>query len=186
MRYLLTGDTPPFTRVLLIESGSRELMEGFLPPFLKRFGPEIAVDLVTCYAGAPRGFCEEQGRIYRVTDYAGGAARQRLYEELGANGYTILGMLCSAEPIMTKWKWAIALHLPVKVLVINENLDYFFVDHTNRGIILHFLLFRAGLTGAGAVTTLARLAAFPFNVLYLLLFAAAVHLRRALVRAGNH
>ena len=37
-----------------------------------------------------------------------------------------------------------------------------------------------GADGAGAVRTLVRFLMFPFTVLYLLLFAAAVHLRRKL------
>ncbi|HLJ18452.1 MAG TPA: hypothetical protein VKV15_28435 [Bryobacteraceae bacterium] len=179
MRNFFTSKTPPFTRVVLIESGSRELIEGFLPGFYERFGEQLRVDLVTCYGGVPRGFREDRGQVYRVSDYQGSAARQNLYKELAANGYKIGGILCSAEPIMTKWKWALALKLPVKILVINENLDYFWLDWAHRKIILHFILFRAGMTGAGAVSTLARLAAFPFTLLYLLLYAAAQHLKRA-------
>lgn len=79
---------------------------------------------------------------------------------------------------MTKWKWVIAARLPAKVFVLNENGDYFWLDYSQWRVIRHFVLFRAGLSGAGAVRTLARLALFPFTILYLLLYAAAVHLRR--------
>jgi hypothetical protein len=44
--------------------------------------------------------------------------------------------------------------------------------------MLHFALFRAGLTGGDAVTTITRLVMFPFTVLFLLLYAGLVHLRR--------
>ncbi|MEO7145528.1 MAG: hypothetical protein ABI165_18680 [Bryobacteraceae bacterium] len=180
MRGLFTRKTPPFTRILLIESGSRERFEDLLPGLYQLYGEDLSIDLVTCYAGVPAGYLEDRGRVYRVTDYAGRPARKRLFAELAANGYTVAGLLCSAEPIMTKWKWAIALRLPAKALVINENLDYFWLDWTHRKTIRHFVLYRAGLTGASAVSTLARLAAFPFTVLYLILYASAVHLRRAL------
>lgn len=179
MRHFLTSKTPPLTRILLVESGSREIFEGFLPAFYERFGEQLRVDVITCYAGVPRNFLENRGRVYRTTDYPGRAGRRRLYKELEANRYTLSGILCSAEPIMTKWKWALVLRLPVKVLIINENGDYFWLEWPNRKIVLHFILIRADMTGAGAVSTLARMAVFPFTVVYLLLYAAAQHLKRA-------
>jgi hypothetical protein len=89
-------------------------------------------------------------------------------------------MICSAEPIMTKWKWVLAARLPGKVFVVNENGDYFWLDRGHLANIRYFILYRAGLTGSGAVRTLARVVLFPFSLLYLILYAAAVHLRRSL------
>lgn len=147
-------------------------------PGLYRAYPSVVLDLVTCYAGAPAGFNTDTGRIYRVSDYPGTAGRRKLFAELLANRYPIAGMICSAEPIMTKWKWAIALRLPAKVFVLNENGDYFWLDRTHLRTMVHFVLFRAGLTGPDAVPTLGRLFLFSFMLVYLLLYAAAVHLRR--------
>ena len=79
---------------------------------------------------------------------------------------------------MTKWKWALAAQIPAKLFVVNENGDFFWVDYTNWRIIVHFFLFRAGLTGAEAVPTLTRLALFPFTLLFLLAYASWVQLRR--------
>lgn len=179
MRYFFTRSVPAFSRVLLIESGSRELFEKLLPVFYQNY-PEMTCDLVTCYAGVPKTYRENQGAVYRVTDYPAGPPRQHLYKELAANGYTVIGMICSAEPIMTKWKWMLAARLPGKVLVINENADYFWLDHGNLATIRYFVLFRAGLTGSGAVRTLARVVLFPFSLLYLILYAMTVHFRRTL------
>ena len=89
-------------------------------------------------------------------------------------------MICAAEPIMNKWKWWLALRVPAKFFVINENGDYFWLNRKNRKAMRHFVLVRLGLSGAGALHTLGRLLIFPFGVLYLLLYAAAVHLRRAI------
>ncbi len=169
---------PPFTRLLLVESGSRYLFENLLPGLFKVHGSAIRVDLVTCYAGLPKGFPSDSGKVYRVADYSGPENRRRLYRELHANGYTAMGIICSGEPIMTKWKWALAFELPLKVFVLNENGDYFWIDRGHLPAIRHFILFRAGLAGAGAVSTLGRVIVFPFSLLYLLLYAAAVHLRR--------
>jgi hypothetical protein len=179
MRHFFTRSIPPFSRVLLVESGSRELFEKLLP-VLYQTHAEMICDLVTCYAGAPKTFRENQGAVYRVTDYPAGDARQRFYKELGANGYGIVGIICSAEPIMTKWKWMLAARLPGKVFVLNENGDYFWMDHGHLATIRYFILFRAGLTGSGAVRTLARVVLFPFSLLYLILYALTVHSRRIL------
>jgi hypothetical protein len=169
---------PAVTRVLLVESGSRQLVEGLLPALRRSYG-EISIDLVTCYAGAPEGVAQ----VYRVSDYRGRSARARLYRELQQNRYSIAGMVCSAEPIMTKWKWVLAARLPVKVFVINENGDYFWLDRGHWRFIRHFVLYRAGLSGGGAVRTMGRLVLFPFTLAYLLLYASVVHLRR-LARGG--
>ncbi len=180
MRYFFTRRQPQVSRILLVESGSRYLLEGLISGIRRTYGDDIFVDLITCYAGLPAGFAPEHTMVYQVSEYRGRSGRARLYGELAANRYSILGIICSAEPIMTKWKWSLALRLPAKVFVLNENGDYFWFDHGHWGVIRHFVLYRAGLAGAGAVRTLARLFLFPFTLSYLLLFAAAVHSRRAL------
>jgi len=140
----------------------------------------MQADLVTCFSGEPVNFRSDRGIAYHVTDYPNRAARKQLYRNLAANHYTILGMIGSAEPIMTKWKWALAARLPVKVFIVNENSDYFWLDRGHWSNLREFVLVRAGLTDAGAVRTLARLALFPFTLLYLLLYAGTIHLRRKL------
>ena len=109
-------------------------------------------------------------------------AAAKLYRELVANGYPVVGIVCSGEPLMTKWKLALAWQIPAKVFIINENADYFWLDLAHSRQIRRFVLFRAGLAGAGAVRTLARAISFPFTLLYLLLYASVVHARRALRR----
>ncbi len=177
MRYFLTRSVPPFSRVLLIESGSRDLFEELLGG-LYDIHPQMKADLVTCYAGTPKTFRTDLGAVYRVNEYPDGRSRKRLYKQLAANRYVIVGMICSAEPIMTKWKWMLAMLLSGKVFILNENGDYFWLDFGHLGAIRHFVLFRAGLTGTGAVRAIARLVLFPFTLLYLILYAATVHLRR--------
>ena len=70
--------------------------------------------------------------------------------------------------------------VPGKIFILNENGDYFYFDRAHLNNIRHFVVFRAGLSGAGAVRTLTRMLLFPFTLLYLLLFAATYHLRRKL------
>ena len=82
VRYFLTGRLPKVTAILLIESGSRGLVEGVIPGLRENFGPDIHIDLVTCYASLPQGFNPERTRVFRVSDYRGREARRRL-----AHGY---------------------------------------------------------------------------------------------------
>ena len=178
MKYFFTRRQPEARRILLVESGSRYLLEGLISGIRATYGNDIFVDLVTCYPGLPDGFQAANTCVYRVTDYRGRAGRAGLYGELARNRYSILGVICSAEPIMTKWKWSLAARLPAKVFILNENGDYFWVDFGHWAVIRHFVLYRAGLAGAGAVRTLARLALFPFTLIYLLCYAGVAHLSR--------
>jgi hypothetical protein len=178
LRDFFTRRVPPFTRVVLIESGSRRLYDMLIPGLYDLYGDQLVVDLVTCFAGVPAGF--RDGVVFNVNDYRGAAARKRLYAELAARQYTIAGIICSGEPIMTKWKWVLVARLNAKVFVLNENCDYFWMHYERWRMMLHFMLFRMGLTGAAAIPTIARLLFFPVMLLYLILYAGFVHLRRKL------
>lgn len=178
MRYLFSPFIPPFRRVLLVESGSRYLLDELIPGIFNNHPECEAVDLVTCFPGLPRTFDEARGRVFRVWEYAGRARRKQLYGILRAGRYDVCGIICSGEPVMTKWKWALAAQLPAKVFVLNENGDYFWLDRSNWRTIRHFVLFRLGLSGMAGVRTLAGIALLPFTLSYLLMYAAWVHLRR--------
>jgi len=178
MRFFFSKQVPPFDRVAIIESGSRQLLEDLLPGLYEIYGEGMQLDLITCYAGTPNAFRPEQGKVFRITNYNGHAGREQLMGELRARHYRITGMICAAEPIMTKWKWMLAFRLPGKVFLLNENGDYFWMDRGHLSVLTHFVLFRLGLAGAGAVMTIGRIVLFPFSLLYLLAFAGMVHLRR--------
>jgi len=174
VRYFLTRREPPPTRALLIESGSRSLIEGILPHLRTIWGEQIPIDIVTCYAGLPAGFGPET-TVYRVTDFNSAEGRRRLARLLRESHYSLAGMICSGEPIMTKWKWLIALRVPAKIFILNENGDYFWLNREHMSSIRQFCLARTGLSGAGAVRTAGRLMLFPFSVLFLILYACAAH-----------
>ncbi len=181
MRYFFRRAVPANPRVLLVESGSRSNLERTIPLFREIYGDIAKIDVITCFAGAPQG---ADGRIYRVADYPTTQARKGLYAELDANRYGVIGVLCTAEPIMTKWKFALAARVPAKILIINENADFFWCDIGNWAMMLRFSLFRAGITGASAIPALARLLFFPLTAAYLLIYAVAVHLRRRMRMIG--
>ena len=179
MKYVLSLAEPKGIRILLIESGSRAILEGIIAHLNAGWGENMGIDLVTCYAGVPAGLKEGSG-VFHVADYGTPERRRELLRELCSRDYAYAGMICAAEPIMNKWKWWLAARVPAKFFVINENGDYFWLNRRITKAIKGFVLVRLGLSGAGALHTLGRLAAFPFGVLYLLLYAGAVHLRRNL------
>ncbi len=171
--------------ILLVESGSRHLLERVVPVLRENWNSDIFIDVVSCYRALPAGFNPETTRLYCVTDYRGRELRRQLYRQLAENNYTLCGIICSAEPLMTKWKWVLACRVPAKLFIINENGDFFWFDRHHWTQVWRFVLYRSGLAGAGAVRTLARLVSFPFTLAYLLLYATTVHARRALRRTGS-
>jgi hypothetical protein len=175
LRYVFSRTIPPFTRVLLVESGSRAVFDRLIPQFNDIYGDAMELDLLTCHENTPLGF---RGRVYRVQDHIGPAARGRLYKELTARDYTVVGILCSNEAIMTKWKWMLAARLPAKIFVINEFAGFLFVVYGHWPNILEFLRVRLGLSGSAIAPAVGRLLLFPFSLAFLLLFAAVVHTRR--------
>jgi hypothetical protein len=176
LRRFLSRAQPSFGRVLLVESGSRHIAERAIQMISTRAAGAV-IDVVTCYPGSPAALCEG-GSVFRVSDFQGRPGRSRLLGQLQSRGYTVIAIVCSAEPIMTKWKWWIAANLSVKIVVINENGDWFPIDCPHWRTLLRFVLFRAGLSGGDTVGSFGRFIAFPFMLLYLLVFAAWVHARR--------
>ena len=177
MRYVFSRANPGFTRVLLVESGSRSVLDRLVPALYEKIGDQMEMDLVTCHAGEPTGF---RGRVWRVADYPTTTARKQLADELRAREYTLTGILCTGEPIMTKWKWALAARVPAKLFLINENADLMFFDWANRAQVRRLALMRSGMTGGLALGTAAGVLSLPFSLFYLLAFAARAHLRRGL------
>lgn len=179
MKYILSRRTPEGSRILLIESGSRHLIERIAPHIRETWGATMPIDLVTCYAGTPAGL-PDSAEVFRVADYNTPEARRQFIDNLRAREYAYAGIICSAEPVMTKWKWLIAARVPAKFFVVNENGDYFWLDRENAKVARHFFLVRAGLSGAGSLRTLARLLIFPFTLLFLITYAFIAHARRRL------
>ena len=179
MKYFFSRHIPQPHRILLVESGSRSLIEKVRPVLQETWGDYVEIDLLTCYAKLPEGFPPET-RVYRTTDYRTAETRKALFADLRENGYALAGIVCSGEPIMLKWKWVVALKLRAKVFIVNESADFYWFDRGHLDLIRQTVLLRSGLAGAGAVRTLARVVFFPFTLAYLLLYASAMHARRAL------
>lgn len=165
--------------MLLIESGSRPIAEKILPHLYGRHGAET-VDLFTCFEDAPYTFHETRGTVRRSVHFPDRSARRRLVRELRARQYNVIAIVCSGEPYLAGYKFALAALLPAKILIVNENADYFWFDRGSFRLIGKLLAARAGLAGESSARTLARILSFPFTLLALLAFAARVHLMRGL------
>ena len=177
MRYL-TSRCPAVSRILLVESGSRTITQRVLPKLNLSFTDLTAVDLITCYGGVPEGL-SANATVYRTQDHVSTVERSNLLQRMRESRATVVAIICSDERIMTRWKWWLAARLPAKVLIINENADYFWLDSAHLGHVRRFAFTRLGLSGADAGRTMLRVAAFPAVLAYLLTYAAVIHLRRA-------
>ena len=175
MRYFWNvREFPPNSRILLVESGTRELLEKAIPT-VRTFwnGRTPPIDVFTCFNGVPEGIGDD-GLIYRVAKYPG-PERKKLLREFKNRGYAVMGIVCSDEIILERWKWLIALSVPAKVLVINESGDCFWFDRNNWKAIRRFVASRSGLTGGAVLRSILQCAVLPFTFTGLLLFAAGAH-----------
>ena len=76
---------------------------------------------------------------------------------------------------------------PSKFLIINENVDFFWLDRAHRGAVKRFLLHRAGLLEGSTPQKMAAILVFPFAFAYLLAYALVVHaVRLARMGLGLH
>ncbi len=160
---------PSGERVLVIESGPRELTEKFLKRLYQTHWIEH-VDLVTCYAEPPVSFDARRGVVYSIH-------KSRWLSRLSRSRYTLLAMFCAGSPVLNKWKWVIALRVRRKILMINEHADYFYLNFANRHNLKRLLAERLR-AHAIDVRAIAELALVPFTFLFLLVHAAYVQMRR--------
>jgi hypothetical protein len=172
---------PDINRVLLVESGARHIAERLLPILRRNHGLQVSVDLVTCYPGLPKGY-PENTVVFRTPEHPD---RRALFRAIAAGDYPLLGIVCSGEPILFKWKLVLAARLRAKVFIVNENADYFFLDYSNWQTLVRLGFDRAGLAGPSAARNLASMALFPLTLTYLLMYAGWVHSARHLRRVMN-
>lgn len=179
MRGLFSKAHPSFERLLVVESGSRDVTETFLH-HLYQVQKSSHVDLLSCYPGRPKAFDPERGSVYSVHDAAARENRGRFIRRLLANRYTIVAILCTGDPVLAKWKWVIALRAKAKILVVNEHAGFFLLDFQHRRFARMMLSLRLGVHQPFQLRLMGELLLMPFTIGYLALYAAYVHARRAL------
>jgi len=142
---------------------------------LQRSFPGVPVDVLGCVPAPLPGAAEYED----VTPHAGWTARRRLLSRLRKRRPPVAAILAGGDPIMAPWRWAALAYLPSKILIVNENADFFWLDRGHLSALTQFLQHRSGLGGESALRTLSRFVLFPVAFVYLLGYAAYVHTRRA-------
>ena len=176
MKYFLSGSSPAASRILLVESGSRRVLERAIAGVERGF-PGVSLELCTCYPGLPSAV-NAFGRVWRVTDALSYGPKWRMAREIAATRPPIAALLFTGEPIMFNWKMLLLVLLPSKILLVNENGDFFWLDRPNLPTLRQFLGARLGMNGEGLLRGLCRAVAFPVVFLFLLLSAGISYVMR--------
>jgi hypothetical protein len=177
MRGLLSRAHPSFERLLVVESGPRDITENFLR-HLYEVQKSNHVDLLTCYPGVPNSFDSDRGTIYSIHDKGAKENRACFLRKLLRNSYTIVAIFCAGDPVLAKWKWVLALRANARVLIVNEHAGFFFLDLKHLHPAKTMLSLRLGLHQPLRFHLLGELLVVPFTMAYLALYAGYVHARR--------
>ena len=133
---------------------------------MERGFPGVAFDLCTCFPGLP-ATSTVMSRVWRVTDAPSPGAKLRMAREIAATNPPIAALLFSGDPVMFNWKMILLALLPSKILLVNENGDFFWLDRPNLPTLRQFLGARLGMNGEGMLRGLTRVLTFPFVFLFL-------------------
>lgn len=174
MKYFFRHKTPAARGVLLMESGSPEVSRRALEGIRQIF-PQARFHLCTCWPDPVPG---QFASVYRVTDYPSLWGKLRLLLSFRKNRWDVLAILCTGEPVMWPWKTVALFLLPAKVLIVNENADFFWLDWKNRKTLRRFLAIRWGVNQKEFLFTILRALVFPITLLFLLATTGFLYARR--------
>ena len=174
MKYFFRRKFPGAADVLLIESGSPEVARRALGGIRQIF-PRARYHLLTCWSDPPTGLFAS---ILRASDYPSGWEKVRLLVSLARRKWRVLAILCTGESVLWRWKMLALALLPAKVLIVNENADFFWLDWANRRTLRRFLAIRWGVNRDEILSTALRAMVFPLTLLFLILTALFLYSRR--------
>jgi len=181
MKYFFRRRFPGADDVLLIESGSPEVARRALVRIRDHF-PRARYHALTCWPEtaqesrlAPEGPYQS---VFHAADYPSGWEKLRLLLSLARRKWRVLAILCTGEPMLWRWKMLAVALLPSKVLIVNENADFFWVDWTHRRQVRQFLAVRWGVNRDEITATALRALVFPFTLIFLILTALYLYARR--------
>ncbi len=178
MRYFFSPRIPAAPRILLVESGSRHILERASRSLGAMF-PTAQFDLCTCFADLPATpVAGAWHDVWRVTDAHGLSAKLAMALRIARSRPPVAAMLMTGEPIMFHWKMAFLVLLPSKLILVNENGDFFWLDRSNLAPLRQFVGARWGGGGEDAFRGLFRILLFPLVFLFLLISGALTYLGR--------
>jgi hypothetical protein len=175
MRWFLSGRVPPPERILLVESGSRHLLERAAAEMSRHF-PEARFDLCTCFPGAPAAPAVD--RVWRVNEARSLGAKLSMAGSIVRARPPIAALLFSGEPVMLNWKLLLLLALPSKIIVVNEHGDFFWLDRKHLTVVRTFLGARMGVGGDAFLRAIFQILVFPIVFLYLVCYTLVTYLAR--------
>lgn len=174
MKYFFRRRIPATSDILMIESGSPEVAQRALARIRTLF-PDARYHLCTCQPDAPNA---SYTSVFRATDYPTTWKKLGLLSSFCRQGWNILVILCTGEPILLRWKIMALAMLPSKVLIVNEHADFFWLDWENRRTLRKLASIRWGVNLEEFFDTLLRALVFPVTLLILLVTAGHLYLRR--------
>lgn len=179
MRYFFGSFPAKAVRdVLLIESGSGGVGQRVLEKIQKLF-PDARYHLLTCWPETtPEHRAARYQSVFRASDYPAGLDKVRLLFSLARSRWRVLAILCTGEPLLWRWKLLALAIFPSKVLIANENADFFWLDWAHRRNLRQFLAVRWGVNRDEIAATFFRALLFPFTLLFLILTAFYLYTRR--------
>ena len=180
MRYFFGSfpGAPAVNDVLLIESGSPGVGQRVIERIRTHF-PGARYHLLTCWPETtPEHRSARYQSIFRASDYPTGLDKIRLLVSLARRRWRVLAILCTGEQVLWRWKLLALAIFPSKVLIANENADFFWLDWAHRRNLRQFLASRWGVNRDEIAATLLRALVFPFTLLFLLLTALYLYTRR--------
>ncbi|MBI4458678.1 MAG: hypothetical protein HY648_01300 [Acidobacteria bacterium] len=173
---------PTASDVLVIESGSPEVARRALAG-IRRIFPGARYHLLTCLPDPPPIRFDT---VFRASDYPSGWSKLRLLLSFRRKGWEVIAILCTGEGILWRWKVLALALVPAKVLVVNENADFFWLHWENWRTLQQLLASRWGMGWAvrwevnlgGPYSIAFHVLVFPFLLLFLLFTAAFLYARR--------
>ncbi|MBI4464241.1 MAG: hypothetical protein HY647_06010 [Acidobacteria bacterium] len=174
MKYFFSFHVPIPSDILVLESGPREVAAQALPKIRAIF-PQARCHLCTCWSEPP---AETFASVYRVQEFPSVWDKLRLLWSFRRRRWPVLVVLWTNSPILWCWKTLALLFQPAKVLVINENADFFWLQWSNRGILRQLLQTRWGLQRAVLFRIGLAALVFPITLLVLVATAGVYYARR--------
>jgi hypothetical protein len=175
MKYFFRRRVPVADDVLFLESGSPEVARRVLER-IRKLLPDARYHLCTCQTDVPPAVFAS---VFRASDYPAAWQKLSLLYSFRRRGWKILVILCTGEPILWRWKMLALVLLPAKVLVVNENADFFWLEWENRRTLRRLLENRWGVNRIRISRNFFRALVFPLTLLVLLATAGFLCLRRA-------
>ena len=142
----------------------------------KAFGAGVPIDVLGCRRTPPLG-AESYADVSEARTLS---QRLAILRRIRRGGYSVAGVLSSGDSTMALWKLAAIIVVPAKFLVLNENVDFFWIDRGHWTNAVALLQQRSGLGGESTVRSMAWFAALPFAALFLLCYATWVNVTRVL------